>query len=141
MHARAAHGFVHVKQIFALAEGIQHDRHRATVQPVTANPQQMIEQARDLGIHHADVLRTLGHFNAHHLFNRQAIRMLVAHHRDIIQAIHVGERLDVGARLSQFFCAAMQEADVRIGALDHFTIQLQHQAQHAMGCWVLWTEI
>ena len=122
MHARAAHGFIHVKQIFALAEGIQHDGHRAAIEPVAAEPKQMIEQARDFGIHHADILRTLRHFNAHHLLDGEAIGMLVAHHRDVIQAIHVGQRLNVGARLSKLFCAAMQEADVWISALDHFAV-------------------
>ena len=26
----------------------------------------------------------------------------------------------------------MQQADVRVGALDHFAVELEHQAQHAV---------
>ena len=33
---------------------------------------------------------------------------------------------------ASFSVRAMQQADVRIGALDHLAVQLQHQAQHAV---------
>ena len=46
-----------------------------------------------------------------------------------------------GYRLcSASFGAAMQQADVRVGALDHFAVHLQHQAQHAMCSRVLRAE-
>ena len=35
----------------------------------------------------------------------------------------------------------MQEADVRIGALNHFAIELEDEAQHAMGGRVLRAEV
>ena len=57
VHARARHRLVHVHQVFALAEGVQEDRHRADVEAVRAEPQQVVQQARDLVEHHADVLR------------------------------------------------------------------------------------
>ncbi|MNT84787.1 hypothetical protein D3C72_2248540 [compost metagenome] len=43
--------------------------------------------------------------------------------------------------LGQLFGGAVQQADVRIGALDHFAVQLEHQAQHAVCCGVLGTEV
>ena len=43
--------------------------------------------------------------------------------------------------LGQLFSCAMQQADMRIGALYHFTIQFQHQPQHAMRRGMLRAEI
>ena len=41
----------------------------------------------------------------------------------------------------QLFGAAMQQTHMRIGALDHLAIHLQHKAQHAMRRWMLRPEI
>ena len=37
-----------------------------------------------------------------------------------------------GLVLGELFGRAMQEADVRIGALDDLAVELEHQAQHAV---------
>jgi hypothetical protein len=109
--------------------------------PVRAQPQQVVEQPGDLGEHHADVLRTLGHFDAQQLLDGQAVRMLVGHHRHVVQPVHVGQRLDVGLALGQLLGGAVQQADVRVGALDDLAVQLQHQAQHAVRGRVLRPEV
>jgi hypothetical protein len=108
---------------------------------VRAQPKQVVQQARDLGEHHADVLRANRNFQAHHLFDGQAIRMLVAHHRDVIQPVHVGQRLEIGLGFGELLGGSVQQADVRIGALDHFAIELQHQAQHAVRGGMLRAEV
>ncbi len=36
---------------------------------------------------------------------------------------------------------AMQQADMRIGALDHLAVELEHEAQHAVGRRMLRTEV
>jgi hypothetical protein len=43
--------------------------------------------------------------------------------------------------LGQLFGGAVQQADVRVGALDDFAVQLQHQAQHAVRGRVLRAEV
>jgi hypothetical protein len=47
MHAGAGDGLVHVHQVFALAEGVQHHGHGADVEGVRADVEQVIEDARD----------------------------------------------------------------------------------------------
>jgi hypothetical protein len=42
---------------------------------------------------------------------------------------------------ASFSVARMQEADVRVGALDHLAVELEHQAQHAVGRRMLRPEI
>ena len=92
----------------------------------------MVEHARDFGKHDTDVLRTNGHFQAHEFFNRQTICVFIAHHGHVIEAVHVRQRLNVGFALRQFFSGAVQQTNVRICALHHLAVKLEHQTQHAV---------
>ncbi len=67
--------------------------------------------------------------------------VLLAHRRDVVEPVEIGHRLEIGLVLDQLLGAAMQQADMRIGALDHLAVHLQHQAQHAMGRRMLRPEI
>jgi hypothetical protein len=67
--------------------------------------------------------------------------MLLVHRRDIVETIEIGNGLQIGLGLDQLFGAAMQKADMRIDALDDFTIELQHETQHAVRRWVLRAEV
>ena len=58
--------------------------------------------------------------------------MLVAHHRHVIEPIHIGKRLNVGLVLGQLFSGPVQQADVRVCALHDFAVKLQHQAKHTV---------
>ena len=141
MHARTGDGLVHVKQGLTLAKAINQDVHRTTIKPVRTQPEQVIEQARDLRKHHPDVLCAHRHINTNEFFYGQAVGMLVGHHRHIVETVHVGQRLDVGLALGQLFCGAMQQADVRISALDDFAVELEHKAQYTMGSRMLRPEV
>ena len=141
VHARAGHRLVHVEQVLALAEAVDEDVHRAAVEAVRAEPQQVVHQARDLVEHDADVLRADRHVDAEQLLDRQAVGVLVAHHRHVVEPVHVGQRLDVGARLGELLGRAVQQADVRVGALDHLAVELEHEAQHAVRRRVLRPEV
>ena len=61
MQARTGDRLVAIHQVFAFAEGIKKHRHRADVERVRAQPQQMIEHAGDLVEHHTDILRAVRH--------------------------------------------------------------------------------
>ncbi len=132
MHARARHRLVAVHQVLALAEAVQEHRHRADVEPVRAEPHQVIQDARDLVEHDADVLRANRRLDAEQLLDRQHVAVLVAHHRHVVEPVHVADRLVVRLRLGELLGRAMQQADVRVGALDHLAVHLQHEAQHAV---------
>ena len=58
--------------------------------------------------------------------------MLLIHRRDVIEPVEIRDRLQISLLLDQFFGAAMQEADMRIDALDDLAVEFEHQAQHAM---------
>ena len=101
----------------------------------------MIEQARNLGEHHTDVLGTLWHLNAHQFFDGQAVSVLVGHHGHIVQAVHVRQGLNVGFGFGQLFGGTVQQTNVRIGTLHNLAIELEHQAQNAVGRRVLRSKV
>ena len=117
---------------FALAEGVQKHRHRADVESVRTEPQQMIQQARDLVEHHTDVLRANRNIDAQQPFDRHHVGVLVAHHRDVIEPVHVRHRLQIRTRFGELLGRTMQQPDMRVGTLDDLAVELEHQTQHAM---------
>ena len=92
----------------------------------------MIQDAGDFVEHGADVLGTLGRLDPHQGFDRAHIGVLVAHHRHVIQAIHVADRLVERLGLGQLFGTTVQQAHVGVGTHDGFAVHFQDQAQHTV---------
>lgn len=101
----------------------------------------MREDAADLGIEHADELAAARHGHADEALDRERIGMLLVHRRDIVEPVEIGHGLEIGLGLDQLLGAAMQQADMRIDALDDLAVEFQHQAQHAVRGRVLRAEI
>ena len=92
----------------------------------------MVEEAADLAIEHADELAAARHVDAEQLLDRQAEGMLLVHRRDIVEPVEIRHRLQIGLVLDQLLGAAMQQADMRIDAVDDLAVELEHEAQHAV---------
>ena len=73
-----------------------------------------------------------GTVDAEQLLDREAEGVLLVHRRDVVEPVEIRDRLQVGLVLDQLLGAAMQQPDMRIDALDHLAVELQHQAQHAV---------
>jgi len=58
--------------------------------------------------------------------------VFLVHRRDIVEPVEVGYRLHISLVLDQLLGAAVQQADMRVGALDHLAVQLDHKPEHAM---------
>ena len=101
----------------------------------------MVQDPADLAVHDADQLGADGNLNAQQTLDRQAEGVLLIHRRHIVEAVEIGDVLEVGAVLHQLFSAAMQQADMRVNPLDHFAVQLQHKTQNAVGRRVLGSEV
>ena len=67
------------------------------------------------------------------LLDREHVAVLVAHHRDVVEPIHVADRLIERLALGELLGRAVQQADVRIRLLDHLAVHLEHEPQHAVG--------
>ena len=104
-------------------------------------PQQMIQDAGDLIEHHPYILGAQRRLDPQQFLDGQYIAMLVTHHGDVVEAIHVADALIERLAFRQFLSAAMQKTDVGIGAFDHLAVQFQHQAQHTVGGGMLRPEI
>ena len=141
MEPRTRRALIEHHQLFAFFEAPERGRQRADVHRLRRHVEQMIEDAADLGIEHANDRRAARHFNAGELLDGQAERVLLVHRRDVIQPIEIRDRLQVRFVLHQLFGAAVQQADMRIDALDDLTVELENQTQHAVRSRVLRAEI
>ena len=83
-------------------------------------------------IEHADELAAARHRDAEQLLDRQREGVLLVHRRDVVEPVEIGDRLQVGLVLDQLLGAAVEQADMRIDALDDLAVELQHEAQHAV---------
>ena len=101
----------------------------------------MIEDTRYFGEHDADVLGADRYIDTGKFFYCQAIRLLIDHHGNVVQAVHIGQGLQIGFGFRQFFSTAVQEADMRVGTDDLFAVQLQNHTQYAVRRRVLRAEV
>src|SRR6266516_1686223 len=67
--------------------------------------------------------------------------MLLVHRRDVIEPVEIGQRLQIGLVLDQLLGPAGQQADVGIDALYDLAVELEHEAQYAVGGGMLRPEI
>ena len=80
----------------------------------------------------ADVLGADRDLEAQQLLDREHEAVLHAHRRAIIEPVEIRQRLGVGLVLDQLLGAAVEQADMRIDALDDLAVELHDQAQHAV---------
>ena len=132
VHARAGGALVEPEDLLALLKDPQRRRQRADVERVRADIEQVVGDSRQLRIEHADQLGAVRHREAEQPLDRQHEGVLAVHRRDVVEPVEIRHRLEVGLVLDQLLGAAVQQADMRIGALDHLAVQLEDQPQHAM---------
>ena len=70
----------------------------------------------------SDILRSDGDVDVEQFLDGETVALLVAHHGHVVQAVEVGQRLGVSLVFYELLCAAVQQADVRVGGAD----RLQH---------------
>ncbi len=141
VQARAGRSLVEHHQLLTLLEAPKRGREGADVHGLGRDVQDVAEHPADFAEQHANDLAALGHLDLQQLLDGEHVGVLLVHRGHIVEAVEVGDGLEVGARLHQLLGAAVQQADVRIDPLDHFPVQLQHQAQHAVGRGVLRAEV
>ncbi len=108
---------------------------------MTADGEQVVRNPRQLGEKHPQVLGARRYFQVEQLFDREHETVFLAHRRNIIEPVEIGQRLEIGLVFDQLLGAAMKQADMRIDALDDLAVELHHQAQYAMGRGMLRSEV
>src|SRR5450830_11983 len=89
MQTRTRHCLVAIHQIFTFTECIQEHRHRTNVESMRTDPHQVIQNTGNFIEHHANVLSTHWNFESQHFLNRHDVRVLIRHHRHVIETIHI----------------------------------------------------
>ena len=141
VQARAAGAFVEDHQLLAFLEAPERRRQSAHVHGLRGDVQQVVQDAPDLRVEHADQAGAARHLHPRQLLDRQAPGMFLVHRRHVVEPVQVGQVLQVGARFHQLLGPAMQQADMRVAAFHDLAVQFQHQAQHAVGRRVLRSEV
>ena len=101
----------------------------------------MVGDAGQLGEQDAQILRAQRHVEAEQLLDGEDEAVLLAHRRDVIEPVEIGQRLKVGLVFAQLFGAAVEQADMRVDPLDDLAVELEHQPQHAVRGRMLGPEI
>ncbi len=141
VQAGAAGALIEHHQLFTVLEAPDRRRQCADVHGLGRRVHDVRQDAADFREQHADQLTTLRHFEAQQLFDRQAEGVFLIHRRHVVETVEIRDILQVGARFHQLFGAAMQQANMRIDSFDHFTIEIEHKAQHTVRRGMLRAEI
>ena len=116
----------------AVFEGVEKDGHGPDVHGISPDTEKVRRNARQLTADHADGLAARRQFPAHQFFHRQCVGHVVGQRREVIQPVRVRHELVVLHVLRDLLVAAVEVADVRIGLGNDLTVQLEHNAQHAV---------
>ncbi len=132
MKPRAGCAFVKLQNFVAFLKEPQQRCGRTNVDNHRADIETMVSDTREFAENNAQIFRTQRHIAAEQFLHRQRIAMLKIHWRNVIQPVKIRHGLQVGLVLNQLFCATVQQADMWIGTLDHFTVHFKHQTQYTM---------
>ena len=105
--------------------------------PLVAIHMQVRRHPVQLGHQHADPGGARRQLDAEQRLGGQGEDQLVVQRREVVHPGHVGGALDVGQLLARLLHAGVQVADDRLGAQHRLAVELEHEAQHAVGRGVL----
>ncbi len=130
MHARSRGALVEHHQLFALLEAPQRRRQRADIHGLRGDIEQMRQEPPDLTIKHPDELPALRHFDSEQPLGRQREGMLLVHRRDVVEAVEIGDCLEIGLVFDELLGAAVEKPDMGIDAHHDLAVELEHETQN-----------
>ena len=128
-------------ELFAFFEAPQRRGQSTHVHRLRGHVQQVVQDAPNLGIQHPDQRTPARHLNPGQLFDGQTPCVFLVHRRHIIQTVEIRQVLQIRPAFHQLFGATVQQADMRIAALDNLAVQLKHQTQNPVCRRVLRAEV
>ena len=136
-HALAADGFEDAEEVFALAEAVEEDGHGADVEGVGAEPDKVGVEALELHEEDADPLGAGWDFELEELFDRERVGKVVAHWREVVDAVGEGGDLGVELGFAGLLDAGVEVADVGGQGDDLLAVDFEDEAEDAVGGGVL----
>ena len=140
-HPRAGQRPEHLHDLVALDEAPQDRRQAADVEREPAHEQRVAGDPVELRGEDPDVLRAPRDLHVEQLLEGHDRRPLAEERRDVLQRIHVRDRVVVVGILGELLDATVQVAQDRVEVHDLLAAQLQDDPQHAVGRRVLGTHV
>jgi hypothetical protein len=107
--------------------------HAPDIDAEGAEAHQVRRDARHLRGDHADRLAARRHLELREALDRDGVGHVVGERGEVVQPVRVGHELVVGHVLGDLLVAAVQVADHRVGLGHDLAVELQLEAQHAVG--------
>ena len=136
-HPLAGQGGQHVDDLVTLDERPQDRRQPAEVERHPAEEERVAGDPVELGREDPDVLGPARDLDVHQLLEGEDRGPLVEQRADVLERVRVADRLVVVRVLAQLLDAAMEIAEHRVEVDDLFAVELQDDAEDAMGRWML----
>ena len=132
VQTRPARALIEHHELLALLEAPERRRQRADVERERRDVQDMVQDAADFAIEHADELAADRRRDPEQTLDRETERVLLVHRRDIVEPVEIRDGLKIGLVLDELFGAAMQKPDMRIDPAHDLAVELRNHAQHAV---------
>ena len=131
----------HVKHMLTVTHTIKHTSKSTEVLSHTRGVEQVGIETLKLVHNRTDVLDTVCQLNAKSFLNYTNQSMAMLHGSQIVKTIRQSKSLRIGHAFPHLLDSTVDIAQMRINALYGFAVKNGLQAQYAMGCWVLRTDI
>ncbi len=97
----------------------------------------MVLDAAEFSHDHADIFCAFGNLDLHQFFDRGHITEVIAHRVEVIEAVSVGNDLQIGVAFADLVVIAMQVAHDRLEADDGLAVQLDSHTQYTVSGWMM----
>src|SRR5882724_10390559 len=121
------------QKFFALAETVEKRSARGMVQGMSAEPQEMAGDSLEFRQDCSNHARARWSFRHEQFFHRFAISQAAADGSDVVHTVDIGSELLVGAVFRDFLDTAVEIADDALRADNALAVELQLDAQNAVG--------
>src|SRR5205085_4757209 len=125
-------GFDQIQNLLAFAEAVKENCHRADVERVRPQPDEMRSDALQFAHQHANDLRAFGNLQAQKLFDRHHVSEVVAERIQIIHPVCDDDPLLILLVLEQLLHPRVEIADVGCALDDHLAVEHQFETQDAV---------
>ena len=141
MHARPANGFDDAKRALPIVERVEHRRKLAQVLRERAVPDQVTDDPKQFGQHHADHLGARRNRDTRQFLHGRKVSEIVHHAAQVIHAVGVRNIGMPGLALAHLLRAAVMESDLGHGIDDLLAVELNHNPQDAVRARMLRAEV
>ena len=140
-HPLAGQRSEHIDDLVAFDERPQDRRQATQIQRHPAQEEGMAGDAVEFRREDPDVLGPARDLHVHQLLEGEDRRPFVEQCADVLEWVRIADRLVVVGVLAQLLDATVQVAQDRIEVDDLLAIELQDDAEHAVGRWMLGTHV